>query len=253
MRIWAIADLHLSFGTPNKSMDPFGPGWYRHTERLEAHWRERVSAEDLVLIPGDISWALKFEQALVDLEWIHALPGTKILLRGNHDYWWGSRKRMRDQLPHSMLSIQNDALLWNGIAIGGSRMWDIPSLNFEPFLDEVEDPDVTPSTQRALSAEENKHIFERELNRLKMSLEQLDPRAELRIAMVHYPPIGPELEPTPVTEILEAYSIDICVFGHIHSAIPGTMPYGTVRGIRYCFVPCDYLDCTPLCLLELGS
>lgn len=99
MAVWAIADLHLSFGIPDKSMDVFGPQWTDHAEHVKKHWLESISAEDLVLIPGDISWAMTPEQAKADLEWIHELPGTKVLLRGNHDYWWTSVSKVQKVLP----------------------------------------------------------------------------------------------------------------------------------------------------------
>src|SRR5437899_350003 len=99
MAVYALSDPHLSFGVPQKSMEVFGPLWENYTQRIETHWRTIVQPEDLVLVPGDISWATHFEDALVDLRWIDALPGTKLIIRGNHDFWWSSPKKMKEALP----------------------------------------------------------------------------------------------------------------------------------------------------------
>ena len=102
MNIWAIGDLHLSFGVPDKSMDIFGPAWKDHAKQIEESWHRLIRPEDLVLIPGDISWAMRIEDAILDLQWIDRLSGTKLLLKGNHDYWWGSLKKIAAILPPSL-------------------------------------------------------------------------------------------------------------------------------------------------------
>lgn len=249
MTIWAIADLHLSFGTPGKEMDIFGEGWVNHAARVKENWENLVKEDDLVLIPGDISWGLSLDDALPDLEWIDHLPGTKVLLKGNHDYWWKGFKKTSEAMPTSLHLIQNNSFDWKEITIGGSRMWDLKGLNFDPFIDEIDYPDVQPSTQQELNDEKNEKIFQRELVRLELSLKTLNPKAKTRIAMVHYPPVGPEMDSSSVSDILEKYHIDICVFGHIHSARKNSLPYGTKRGVRYVFVPCDYLNCSPAKIL----
>ena len=99
MAIWALADLHLAFGAPEKTMEVFGEPWIGYSAKIKQHWEEKISPEDLVLLPGDISWAMHPKEAKVDLEWIHALPGTKVMLRGNHDYWWTSLKQIEQVLP----------------------------------------------------------------------------------------------------------------------------------------------------------
>lgn len=246
MTIWAIADLHLSFGTPGKEMDVFGEAWINHPKRLKENWEAKISEDDLVLIPGDISWALNLEGALFDLEWIDRLPGTKVLLKGNHDYWWKGYSKTSAVMPPTIHLVYNNVYDWGSYTIGGARMWEVPGLNFDPYVVEFEYPDVPSSTQQEIDEEGNRRIFQRELGRLELSLKKLNPKAKIRIAMVHYPPLGPDLEPTPVTEVLEKYRIDVCLFGHIHSVIPGSLPYGTARGVRYVFAPCDYLNCDPV-------
>ena len=147
-RIFAIADLHLP-GEKDKSMDIFGPHWEGHFEKIKADWALKVDDEDIVLIPGDISWAMTLEGALEDLFSIGELPGYKVLLRGNHDYWWSSISKLRSVLPDKMYAVQNDALLIGDYVICGSRGWAITE---------------------GETAEADKKIYERELMRMEMSL-----------------------------------------------------------------------------------
>lgn len=248
--IWAIADVHLSFGTPNKEMDVFGPRWKNHAQRIKQHWSELVSSEDLVLIPGDISWAKTLTEAFVDLQWIDQLPGLKVLLRGNHDYWWGSLSAISKILPPSLALIQNNSYNWNGVTIGGARLWDTSEYSFSDFIT-VESPPtgikILEDVDRGAEAEK---IFLRELNRLEMSLRTLNPDAAIRIAMTHYPPIGASLQPSRASELLEKYRIDICVFGHLHN-VTTLLPFGERNGVRYFFTACDYLECKPLKILQV--
>ena len=148
MAVWAISDLHLP--AHQKPMDVFGPHWQNHFERIREDWLERVSGEDVVLLPGDLSWAMHLEEALEDLSRIGALPGRKILLRGNHDYWWSSIGRVRRALPEGCYAIQNDSLFMDGLLFAGSRGWQIPA---EPEGDS-----------------DDARIYRRERQRLEMSL-----------------------------------------------------------------------------------
>lgn len=244
--IWAIADLHLSFGTPGKSMDVFGPRWQNHAERVKGHWLERVNREDLVLIAGDISWAKLLSEAELDLAWIHQLPGTKVLLKGNHDYWWGSLSSLAKVLPPSMTLIQNNVYNWHGVSIGGSRLWDTPEFSFEGYVQSEPTPAGVKTAVESVDTQDSERIFVRELQRLELSLKAFDPNAKRRIAMTHYPPIGPSLDPSRASRILEKYRVDDCVFGHVHNVPPGRLPFGMRDGVRYHLTACDYLECSPL-------
>ena len=124
MTIWALADLHLSFGVPDKEMDVFGPKWKNHPEKIRANWEKLVKPDDLVLLPGDISWGMHPEEALPDLNWIDSLPGTKVMIRGNHDYWWTSISKVEKVLPKSIHVIQNNIYRWKDVIICGARLWD---------------------------------------------------------------------------------------------------------------------------------
>lgn len=246
MTIWALSDLHLAFGAPDKSMEVFGPEWAGYAEKIEKNWRKTVGPKDLVLIPGDICWAMRLEEALIDLKWIDALPGTKVILRGNHDYWWSSASKLKKVMPPSIHFIQNDVFNWGDATIGGSRLWDSDEYNFNQLVHFQENPRA--QTKELVKAEADDKIFKRELERLKLSLSQLDPKAKIRIALTHYPPIGADLQPSRASEILEEYRIAICVFGHLHSLKKAPF-FGEARGIRYILTSCDYLDFVPLRIL----
>lgn len=247
MRIWAIGDLHLSFGTPNKEMSLFGPIWEQHAEKIASNWRATIQPEDLVLIPGDISWAMRLEEVLPDLAWIDRLPGTKVLIKGNHDYWWGSLKKVTQILPHSIHLIQNNAFFWKGVAVGGTRLWDTPEYSFAPYI-ELQPPAVRKEgkVEELVQEELSQKIFDRELERLKMSLKQLDPTAQVKIAMTHYPPIGADLQPSRASQILEQAGVSVCVFGHLHSIKPECALFGEKNGIRYLLTSADYIRFQPI-------
>jgi predicted phosphohydrolase len=230
MRIFAIADPHLSKRS-HKPMDVFGGNWEGHPEIFFERWRETVDKDDVVLIPGDISWAMHLDAALDDLQDIAQLPGKKVLLRGNHDYWWPSISRLRSVLPEGMYAIQNDALALNSVVIAGTRGWVCPnSFDF---------------------TEQDEKIYQRELERLKLSLtaaQQL--KGQLLIAMLHFPPTNPRLEPCGFTELLEAYAADIVVFGHIHGET-NKAPLPKIGNSKVIFVAADALGFKPALIAEV--
>jgi len=218
LAVYAIADLHLP--AKQKPMDVFGEHWKDHFQRIREDWLARVAAEDLVLLPGDISWAMQLEEAMDDLRSIAALPGTKLLLRGNHDYWWSSIGRVRRAIGEGMLALQNDSVLIDGRLYAGSRGWTLPGPEF---------------------SEDDLRIYNRERLRLEMSLQHARRRDEQApiTAVMHYPPLTDD-EPG-FSDILERYGVTDCVYGHLH----GPAIYGAVRGqrgsVRYHQVSCDGL------------
>jgi len=250
--VWVLADLHLAFGNPGKNMEVFGPAWKGYADKIEKNWKELVGENDLVLIPGDISWAMQLKDALTDLEWIDRLPGEKLLIRGNHDYWWPSSTKLKASLPPTIHFIHNDSFDWEDISFAGARLWDTPEFSFDSYIEFVENPYSKVRGQEELEAKlaNDEKIFERELHRLEMSLERLKPDAKTKIALTHYPPIGPELHFSRASSLLEAYGIDICVFGHLHNVRENSLSFGTIRGVRYIFASADYLDFTPLKILK---
>lgn len=245
MTIWALADLHLARGVPQKAMDAFGPPWIGYMDKIKENWVKSIQPDDLVLIAGDISWALQLNDAKVDLEWIHALPGTKLLLRGNHDYWWTSLKKIEEILPPSMHLIQNNAFAWENYVIGGARLWDTPEYSFKQFINYVANPKAKLSEEVDNTPDAEK-IFSRELARLELSLKEMAKHTGTRLVMTHYPPIGADLSPSRVSSLLEKYEINVCVFGHLHNIKPGIKLFGQKNGIKYELTSADYLNFKPL-------
>ncbi|MGN0803596.1 MAG: metallophosphoesterase [Candidatus Faecivicinus sp.] len=219
MAVFAISDLHLP--ARQKPMDIFGLHWENHFERIAADWRARVTEADIVLLPGDLTWAMHLEEALEDLGRVGELPGRKLILRGNHDYWWSSIGRVRRALPEGMYAIQNDVLQLDGMLFAGSRGWIIP------VGDNADENDV--------------RIYNRERLRLEMSLKaarRLDADAPL-IAMMHYPPLMDLAK--GFSDILEAYGVCDCVYGHLHGAGLNGAVRGMRGSVRYHQVSCDGL------------
>lgn len=238
-KIWSISDLHLSFGTPNKSMEIFG--WKDHPKKVEASWRERIESEDIVLLAGDLSWAISVEQVIPDLEWLESLPGNKILIRGNHDYWWKSISKLRSLPFPSIHFIQNDSWTSGNLTIGGTRLWDSSEYQFGDYIAQQKESEMEPR-------EVNQTIFNREIDRLKLSCSRLHPKAKIRIIMTHYPPIGTDLATSIASTILENYRIGICVFGHLHGVLR-SLQFGEKNGVRYILTSCDHLNFIPIRVL----
>lgn len=235
MKIFAIADLHLAFDDRvDKPMDMFGVGWENHVERLKAAWIERVSDEDIVLIPGDISWGLRLEEALTDIKWIHELPGTKLISKGNHDLWW-SRINYLNSLYDDVVFLQNDCyyIESENIVVCATRGWPYPG------SDEY--------------SEHDEKIYRRELQRLKLGLDaakSLAPDADLVVAL-HYPPSDISGKTTELTTLLEDYGAKLCVYGHLHGMVAfGAGIKGLHRGVQYKLVSLDYLGCIPKAIYD---
>ena len=232
-RIFAIGDLHLSLSVENKSMDGFGPGWTNHVNRLREGWQDTVGEGDLVLVPGDISWGLRLEEAAADLDFIHGLKGTKMLLRGNHDYWWTGYGKVQSVLPPSIRAVQNNALVWNDVVVGGTRGWNTPAgVDF--------------------SESKDRKIFEREKLRQELSLRAMDAQAgRLRVFMLHYPPFNEKGAPTEFASLLAGRGMDHCVYGHLHgrSCLGGFE--GSYEGTEYHLTSADHLRFVPKLIAEI--
>ena len=231
MSVYAIGDLHLP-GHSQKPMDVFGSHWDRHFETITENWRSMIQPEDVVLIPGDISWAMQLSEAMDDLNAIAQLPGTKLLLRGNHDYWWSSLNKLRSALPEGMHVIQNDAMLIGDRVFCGTRGWNFP----------------VPG--QALGEQDEK-VYQRELLRLKMSLDQAVKfgKEDLTV-MLHFPPLFADGVSTAFTDILESYPVTRVVYGHLHGAGIKIAFEGEKEGIRYQLVSCDALRFSPVLVAE---
>lgn len=229
MNIYAIGDLHLP-GGDKKPMDVFGPHWENHFERISEDWRSRVGDEDMVLIPGDISWAMQLGSALEDLHRIAALPGRKLILRGNHDYWWSSLTQLRSSLPEGMHAVQNDAFDAGDVVFCGTRGWALPQPG---------------SADAGTGASQDEKLYRRETMRLEMSLKAAKKMAGERpiFAMMHYPPILPEYlrTGTAFTELMTRCGVSRCVYGHLHGPSVQRGYNGLYNGVKYDLVSCDAL------------
>ncbi|MEW5784104.1 MAG: metallophosphoesterase [Bacillota bacterium] len=230
MSVYAIGDLHLSHDRP-KPMAVFGPEWDSHPEKIRANWNRVVGDEDLVIVNGDISWAMQLVEAAADLAWLASLKGSKLLIRGNHDYWWSAIGKVRSALPAGMYAIQNDHFAWGCWAVCGTRGWLCPG---EDGFDQADD----------------EKIFLRELQRLDLSL-----RSAVRegfqsiIAALHFPPYTRQGLSSELTVLLEKAGVKHCVFGHIHDAGRETVFQGEKGGVVYHFTAADGVDFTPVLIV----
>ena len=231
MAIYAISDLHLSFNT-DKPMNIFG--WDNYEEKIKENWLNKINENDLVLLPGDFSWEMKLENTYKDFEFIHNLPGKKLLLKGNHDLWWTSLKKMKEYMVslgyEDIDFLYNNSFLFEDNIICGTRGWT--------FLD---------------NSEEAKKIIRRETLRLEMSIQdgikKYGDSKEI-IVMMHYPPVIKENLSNVFTDILKKYNIKTCIYGHLHGIAHKTLVEGMIDGINYIMVSCDYTKFDVVKLVE---
>jgi hypothetical protein len=221
--IYAIGDLHFDF-SKEKPMDIFGDKWVKHEEKIINNWKSLVKGEDLVILPGDISWALKLDTARYDLERIDKLPGKKVIIKGNHDYWWASLNKLNKLELETIFFLQNNSYKYNDIGISGTRGWI------------AKDNDD-------FKADDEK-IFERELQRLRLSLENLE-GVNHKIAIMHYPPFNMDLSPDEFVEIMKAHGVKTCLYGHLHAEGHKYAVEGSIEGINFHCVSSDYIDFKP--------
>ena len=243
MKIWALADPHLALGIEGKKMDIFGPNWIDHAQKMYDNCHQVISQEDLLLIPGDISWALKTDDAKKDLEFIASLPGKKIISKGNHDYWWPSTKKLKEILPAGVYSAQNEVINIEDVSIVGVRLWDTQEFNFDTIIDFK--PNPKKNEKAALEAEDNEKIFQKELVRLENGLKLLD-QSKYKILLCHYPPLGCDMSDSQASLIIDRYKVNLCVFGHLHNVKPIYPLFGKKNHTEYVLSSCDYLDFKPI-------
>ena len=223
MAIYTIGDLHLSLGC-EKPMDIF-PGWQGYMEKLEHHWNTLVHPEDTVVLAGDTSWAMKLEDTAADFSFLQRLPGQKLLLKGNHDYWWTTVKKMERFLQESGFDslhiLHNNSILAEGLAVCGTRSW----------MFDVGEP-------------HDEKVMNRELGRLRASLEAAPEGAE-RVAFLHYPPVYPNANAQQVIDLLKEYNVKRCFYGHLHGNAIRFAVQGMVDGIEYRLISADALAFCP--------
>lgn len=221
MKIFAVSDLHLSWNK-EKPMEIFGGKWENHFEKIKSDWLSKVGGGDVVLVCGDVSWGITMEEGLRDLESLKSLPGKKVFVRGNHDYWWNGITKLRNAAPdESFYFLQNDCVKFGGVVICGSRGWTCPG-----------SADFTP---------EDEKLYLREAERFKLCFKAVNKvRAvgDKLIVMIHYPPFSAKSRDTLFTELFKAERADAVVFGHLHGE--AYFPLRTVRdGAEYVLTSCD--------------
>ena len=226
MSIYVIGDLHLSFGV-NKPMNIFGENWDEHYEKIKINWLKKVKEDDTVILPGDFSWATYLEESEKDFDFLNCLPGRKILLKGNHDYWWTTVTKMKKFLEEKNFKnidfLYNNSFLIENKIIVGTRGW------------------ITNQNSK-----ENYKILKRENDRLKLSLDsgikQFGKEKDI-IAFIHYPPFYKDIVPDEINfkKTLEKYSVKKCFYGHLHADSHREAIEGNIGGVEYYLVSSDYL------------
>ncbi len=221
MNIYAISDLHLSL-TSDKPMDVFGGNWAGHFEKIKKDWESKVQDDDVVLLCGDTSWAMKLSDALVDLNALKGLKGKKIFVRGNHDYWWNGITKLRSVAPDdSFYFLQTDAVKIGNFVFVGSRGWTCPG-----------SPDYTAQDEK---------LYLREAERFKLALidaNKLAQNGERKIALIHFPPFNGKTERSVFTQLFEENGVEKAVFGHIHGATYFPLKK-EINGVEYILTSCD--------------
>ena len=224
MKIYAISDLHISTNS-NKPMDVFGGNWVGYLEKIRADWQLKVCDDDIVLIGGDISWAMNIEDAKNDIDTLSNLKGKKVLIKGNHDYWWSGIGKVSDILPEGFFALQNDSIRFDGVVVCGSRCWSVPGA-----------PDFN---------EQDKKIYLRETERLKLSLASANkikmPDDKL-IALIHYPPFNVHREDTEFTKIFEENGVHSVIYGHLHGKSVRADKLVVKNGVKYYLTSCDQVN-----------
>ena len=273
MKVFAIGDLHLSGNPPTKPMDIFGPHWDNHWARIKEHWANNVTDDDIVFLVGDMSWALRLDEAACDLQEIASMPGKKYMIRGNHDYWWSSANKMRNLMGDAITFLQGHGtaeLIQTEegpriIAFGGTRAYLCPG-----------DSHFSPETDQS--------IYERELMRTEAALQEMDAAVQtllekltaeakvnttvsnmadtldsdktylsaidihnipvVKLLLLHYPPFNESNAPSGFTDLMEQYKVDTCIFGHLHDQISFKRLPKEFGNTKLELVSADYLDFT---------
>lgn len=222
MSIYAISDLHLSYNT-DKPMDIFG--WKDYESKIKENWNSKVKENDLVILGGDFSWSMDLEDTYKDFEFIHKLPGKKILIKGNHDYWWGTLTKMKKYINeigfNDINFLYNNSYEFEGKIICGTRGWNFTDLQ-----------------------EDDEKIYNREIQRLKLSLEDAVKKygtdKEI-IVCLHYPPLKTN-EISDFVRVMEEYNVTKCIYGHLHGPAHKFIVEKNIDNIQYIMTSCDYTN-----------
>lgn len=228
MSVFAIADTHLSLSV-NKPMDSFD-GWNNYVERLKKNWNSVVEKDDTVVVAGDISWAMNFEELKKDFDFLNSLNGTKILIKGNHDYWWNTKTKIDKFISENNFDtikiLFNNSYEVGNISICGSRGWMMET-----------------------ETEHDEKVLSREVGRIKLSLN--DAENHEKTVFLHYPPVTVDNECEEITKVLQQFGIKNCYYGHLHGMAAKYGYEGEKNGIKYKLISADRLSFTPLLVKKL--
>lgn len=234
MALYTISDLHLPIGT-DKPMDIFGSKWTNYVERLAKNWQNIINDDDLVVLPGDFSWATYLEQSIPDFQFLQKLNGKKIISKGNHDYWWTTASKLNKFLEKNNFDtikfMHNNSFMYQNTAICGTRGWGYIGYG------EVNEDDIK--------------IYEREVCRLELSLKScIANNPDEIIVFFHYPPISSDCIDNGFTRVMKEYGVKRCVYGHLHGQGHKNAVCKETDGIKYMLVSCDYTDFVPVKLCD---
>ncbi len=229
-KIFAISDLHLGFSC-SKPMNVFGTHWDNHEEKILNNWQQTVAKDDVVLIAGDVSWEMYVNNAVLDFDFINKLNGTKIITKGNHDYWWETLSKLNKFLDENNFDtikfLHNTNIVFGDVCICGTKGY--------------------PETEGIPSGEDEKKLYLREIQRLQNAVADAKKTgAKKTIVMLHYPP-GTDSE---FARILKESQVDFCIYGHLHGTTYGVVTKGNVGGVEYRLTSCDYLKFSPIEIME---
>lgn len=230
MSLYAIGDLHFSTSV-NKPMNIFGDKWNNHQNKIIDNWKEIIKEEDTVLVLGDTSWGMNMSEAKEDLDIINNLPGEKIFIKGNHDFWWSSLNKLKTMYGE-MTFLQNSFCKYEDLAICGTRGWLCPN---EVKFDK-----------------DDEKIYKREILRLKMSLDAAIKSGHKELIVItHYPPTNDKLEDSEFTKLYEEYKVKKVIYGHLHGEESFDMGLkGERNGVEYILASCDYIDFKPIKIID---
>lgn len=219
MALYTIADLHLSFST-EKPMDVFGDRWKDHPRKIAERWN--LTDDDTVVLPGDLSWAIDFRELAADMAFLDALPGKKIIAKGNHDYWWETMAKMTKfaEAYPSVSFLHNNSHTVGDVSVCGTRGWTLEN------------------------SDEDEKVLNREVGRLKTSLQKAEKEP---VVFLHYPPVFGDLKCDPILDVMKQFGVKECYYGHLHGPGAASLAVqGESDGVTYRLISADYLDFTPL-------
>ncbi|MBP5426945.1 MAG: metallophosphoesterase [Clostridiales bacterium] len=235
MSIYAISDLHLAISI-DKPMDIFGVRWSNYMQRLEKNWNSVVGDDDYVLIPGDISWATYLDDAYLDFKFLDNLNGKKIISKGNHDYWWTTISKLEKYMSangfNSIKFLNNTSIKIGDIVVCATRGWKCP--NEDGFT------------------KEDEKIYNREVQRLKLSLESVQDNECEKYVMIHFPPFNSKKETSELMDLMNQYKVKNCLYGHLHGGAFHKVFEGIMQDINFKCISADYLEFSPI-LIRGGS